>query len=174
MKSRHDTLVLANVSRRHVLKGLAASGALVLAARWDLAVAADAAKPKYGAEGMPNGWVDDPNVFIRIDRDGTVTVVNHRAEMGQGIRTSLVMVAADELGADWDRVRVEQAPADEAKYGNQNTDGSRSMRHWFDPMRRAAAAARTMLEQAAATQWEVPGSECRAGIGTVVHVPSGR
>ncbi|WP_148254761.1 xanthine dehydrogenase family protein molybdopterin-binding subunit [Aidingimonas lacisalsi] len=172
MNRLRDDLMLANVSRRHVLKGLAASGALVIAARWDWALADEEAA--YGAEAMPHGWVDDPNVFIRIDEDGTVTVTNHRAEMGQGIRTSLVMVAADELGADWDRVRVDQAPGDEEKYGNQNTDGSRSMRHWFDPMRRAAAAARTMLEQAAAEQWEVPVSECRAGVHVVVHEPSGR
>lgn len=170
-----NRLLLANVSRRHVLSGMAAGGALVLAARWDFAFADDAEEaPRYGADGMPNGWVDDPNVFIRIDEDGSVTVINHRAEMGQGIRTSLVMVAADELGADWDRVRVEQAPGDEATYGNQNTDGSRSMRHWFDPMRRAAAAARTMLEQAAAEQWGVPADECKAGVHIIVHTPSGR
>ena len=170
-----NRLLLANVSRRHVLRGMAAGGALVLAARWDFAFADDAEEaPRYGADGMPNGWVDDPNVFIRIDEDGSVTVINHRAEMGQGIRTSLVMVAADELGADWDRVRVEQAPGDEATYGNQNTDGSRSMRHWFDPMRRAAAAARTMLEQAAAEQWGVPADECKASVHIIVHTPSGR
>ncbi|MEX0584585.1 MAG: molybdopterin cofactor-binding domain-containing protein, partial [Natronospirillum sp.] len=167
-----NSLSLANVSRRHFLKGMAASGAFVLAARWNPSLAAE--DERYGAAGMPNGWVDDPNVFIRIDADGTVTMTNHRAEMGQGIRTSLVMVLADELGADWDRVRVEQAPGDEKKYGNQNTDGSRSMRHWFDPLRRAAAAARTMLEQAAAQQWNVPVSEVRAGVHVVIHEPSGR
>ncbi|MFC4972982.1 molybdopterin cofactor-binding domain-containing protein [Halomonas beimenensis] len=173
MSSTRDTLLLANVSRRHVLKGLAATGALVLAARWDLSLAQEE-EQQYGADAMPHGWVDDPNVFIHIAPDGTITVVNHRAEMGQGIRTSLVMVAADELGADWERVRVEQAPGDEETYGNQNTDGSRSMRHWFDPMRRAAASARTMLEQAAADQWGVPVGECRAGVQVVVHAPSGR
>ncbi|KGE76955.1 xanthine dehydrogenase family protein molybdopterin-binding subunit [Halomonas salina] len=173
MSDTRDTLLLANVSRRHVLKGLAATGALVLAARWDLALGQEE-EQQYGADAMPHGWVDNPNVFLHIAPDGTVTVVNHRAEMGQGIRTSLVMVAADELGADWERVRVEQAPGDEATYGNQNTDGSRSMRHWFDPMRRAAASARTMLEQAAAARWEVPAGECRAGVQVVVHAPSGR
>ncbi|SDK97493.1 isoquinoline 1-oxidoreductase, beta subunit [Franzmannia pantelleriensis] len=172
MTTHRDTLLLANVSRRHVLKGLAASSALVIAARWSPLLADDEAS--YGAEAMPHGWVDDPNVFIRIDEDGTVTVVNHRAEMGQGIRTSLVMVAADELGADWQQVKVEQAPGDEETYGNQNTDGSRSMRHAFDPMRRAAAAARTMLEQAAAEQWQVPVDECQAGVHVVIHAASGR
>ncbi|EPC00789.1 hypothetical protein L861_13440 [Litchfieldella anticariensis FP35 = DSM 16096] len=172
MNRSSDSLILENVSRRSFLKGLAAGSALVLAAKWDLALAQQE-KP-YGAEAMPGGWVDDPNVFIRIDEDGTVTIVNHRAEMGQGIRTSLVMVAADELGADWQRVRVEQAPGNHDKYGNQNTDGSRSMRHWFDPMRRAAAAARTMLEQAAAQRWGVPVDECQAGVHVVVHEPTGR
>ncbi|MFC3283944.1 xanthine dehydrogenase family protein molybdopterin-binding subunit [Litchfieldella rifensis] len=172
MNRSSDNLILENVSRRSFLKGLAAGSALVLAAKWDLALAQQE-KP-YGADAMPGGWVDDPNVFIRIDEDGTVTIVNHRAEMGQGIRTSLVMVAADELGADWQRVRVEQAPGNHDKYGNQNTDGSRSMRHWFDPMRRAAAAARTMLEQAAAQRWAVPVDECQAGVHVVVHEPTGR
>ena len=169
-----DSLLLANVSRRQILKGMAASGALVIAARWNLAWAEEQESPKYGADGMPHGWVDDPNVFIHIDTDGSVTVVNHRSEMGQGIRTSLVMVVADELGADWQKVRVEQAPGNEERYGNQDTDGSRSMRHWFDPMRRAAAAARTMLEQAAAAQWDVDAKECQAGVHSVKHSPSGR
>ncbi|MDR5900037.1 molybdopterin-dependent oxidoreductase [Halomonas vilamensis] len=167
-----DTLLLANVSRRGLLKGLAAGSAFLLAARWDLGFANEQAQ--FGAGAMPGGWVDDPNVFIHIDTDGVVTIVNNRAEMGQGIRTSLVMVAADELGADWEQVRAEQANADQDKYGNQNTDGSRSMRHWYDPMRRAAAAARLMLEQAAADQWGVPVHEVRAEIHKVVHRSSGR
>ena len=82
--------------------------------------------------------------------------------------------AADELGADWDRVAVQQARADQDRYGNQNTDGSRSMRHWYDPMRRAAASARMMLEQAAANEWGVPASECEAGVHEVRHKASGR
>ncbi|MDW7747664.1 xanthine dehydrogenase family protein molybdopterin-binding subunit [Halomonas sp.] len=167
-----DTLLLANVSRRGLLKGLAGGSALLLAARWDLGLANEQAQ--FGAGAMPGGWVDNPNVFIHIDSDGLVTIVNNRAEMGQGIRTSLVMVAADELGADWDRVRAEQANADQDRYGNQNTDGSRSMRHWYEPMRRAAAAARLMLEQAAANQWDVPVHEVRAEIHQVVHPATGR
>ena len=173
MTEERDSLQIANVSRRRFLGGMAGASALVLAARWDMALASDEEK-QYGAAGMPGGWVDDPNVFIQIDPDGGVTIINHRAEMGQGIRTSLVMVAADELGADWDRVAVQQARADQARYGNQNTDGSRSMRHWYDPMRRAAASARMMLEQAAANEWDVPASECEAGVHEIAHKPSGR
>ncbi len=172
MSRSDDRLLLANVSRRRFLMGLAGGSALVLAARWDMPLANE--KAQFGAGAMPGGWVDDPNVFIHIDSDGTVTVVNNRAEMGQGIRTSLVLLAADELGADWDRVRVRQAEANQEKYGNQNTDGSRSMRHWYDPMRRAAAAARLMLEQAAASQWSVPLYEVRTDIHKVIHTPSGR
>lgn len=171
-ESASGDVQLANVSRRGFLKGLTAAGAMVLAARWTPVLAAD--EPQYGAAAMPNGWVDNPDVFISIDRAGTVTLVNHRGEMGQGIRTSIIMVLADELGADWQRVRAEQAIAHEEKYGNQNTDGSRSMRHWFDPLRRAAAAARTMLEQAAANRWGVPVSECRAGVHQITHLPTQR
>ncbi|GAB3114863.1 xanthine dehydrogenase family protein molybdopterin-binding subunit [Aestuariicella hydrocarbonica] len=171
--NRDQALQLANVSRRSFLKGIAASGALVLAVSWDPATA-ESEPRKYGADYMAHGWVDNPNIFIRVARDGQVTIINHRGEMGQGIRTSLVMVMADEMGADWQQVHVEQAIANEEKYGNQDTDGSRSMRHWFEPLRRAGAAARTMLEQAAANQWQVPVSECRTDVHAVVHTPSQR
>src|SRR5258705_2622521 len=89
--------------------------------------------------------------------------------MGQGVRTSLPMVVADELEADWSRVRVRQAQGDEVRYGNQDTDGSRSVRHFFAPMRRCGAAARAMLEQAAAAQWGVPVAEVAANHHEVVH-----
>ncbi|MBZ2168202.1 xanthine dehydrogenase family protein molybdopterin-binding subunit [Marinobacter sp. F4216] len=169
-----DPVLLANVSRRRFMLGVAGGSALVLAARWDWAHANTEEEQKYGAAGMPGGWTDDPNVFIQIDADGTVTLVNHRSEMGQGIRTSVAMVMADELGANWDQVKVQQAVGDHSRYGNQNTDGSRSMRHWYGPLRRAAAAARQMLEQSAANQWLVPVEEVRAGVHEVVHEPSGR
>ena len=140
------------VDRRAFLAGL---GGLVLVASVSRIVkAADA--PKYGADGMEHGWRDDPLLFVAIGEDGIVTVVVHRSEMGQGIRTGLPIVVADELDADWSKVRVTQAPGDEEKFGNQDTDGSRSMRHHFDPMRRVGAAARTMLEAAAAATWNVP------------------
>lgn len=169
-----DTLLLVNVSRRHFLKGLAASSAVVLAARWDLVQAESDKNKAYGADAMPHGWVDNPNVFIALSDTGEVTITHHRGEMGQGIRTSLVMVIADEMGADWKKVRVEQAIGHEEKYGNQNTDGSRSMRHWFDPLRRAGAAMRMMLEQAAAQQWQVPVAECQTDVHRVVHQPTQR
>src|SRR5258708_6605722 len=93
--------------------------------------------------------------------------------MGTGIRTGLPMVLADELEADWQKVRIVQAQGD-AKYGDQNTDGSRSVRHFFEPMRQAGAAARQMLEESAAATWKVPVGECRARNHYVVHVPTNR
>ncbi|WP_404938766.1 xanthine dehydrogenase family protein molybdopterin-binding subunit [Pseudomonas sp. JDS08PS003] len=164
---------LSNLSRRSFLKGVSATGALVLAASWGWQEAF-AEDNKFGADGMPHGWVDDPKVYVSIASDGSVTVICNRSEMGQGVRTSLSMVVADELDADWAQVKVKQAPGDEARFGNQDTDGSRSMRHWYEPMRRCGAAARTMLEQAAAEQWQVPLTECRAQLHKVVHQPSGR
>src|SRR4029434_4708992 len=159
-----------NVSRRRFLQGLSLGG-LVLA----VGSSAMAQEPKkYGADGMPNGWVDDPLSFVSSADDGTVTIVCHRSEMGQGVRTGMPMIVADELEADWKRVRVAQAPGDEKKFGNQDTDGSRSTRHFFEPMRRCGAAARVMLEAAAAERWKVPVSEVTAKNHEVVHRASGR
>jgi isoquinoline 1-oxidoreductase beta subunit len=166
-------LVIANVSRRRFLQGVSALGGLVLAVGYPRALRAED-PPKYGADGMPNGWVDDPLAFVAIGEDGTVTIVCHRSEMGQGVRTGMPMIVADELEADWKRVRVAQAPGDEKRYGNQDTDGSRSTRHFFDPMRRCGAAARAMLEAAAAAQWQVPVAQVEARNHEVVHKPTGR
>jgi isoquinoline 1-oxidoreductase beta subunit len=166
-------LVIANVSRRRFLRNASALGGFVLVAGFPGAAHA-ADPPKYGADGMPHGWVDNPLVFVAIGEDGTVSIVCHRSEMGQGIRTGMPIIVADELEADWSRVRVVQAPGDEEKYGNQDTDGSRSTRHFFMPMRRCGAAARQMLEAAAAAQWKVPASEVQAKNGEVIHTKSGR
>ncbi len=167
------SLMIANVSRRQFLQGVTALGGLVLAVGYPSAAHAED-PPKYGADGMPNGWIDNPLAFVAIADDGTVTIVCHRSEMGQGVRTGMPMIVADELEADWKRVRVVQAPGDEQRYGNQDTDGSRSTRHFFDPMRRCGAAARTMLEAAAAARWQVPASQVEAKNHEVVHRPTGR
>ena len=168
-----DAVVIANVSRRRFLRDVSALGGLVLAAGLPAAVRAQQA-PKYGADGMPHGWVDSPLVFVAIAENGIVSIVCHRGEMGQGVRTGMPMIVAEELEADWRRVRVVQAPGDEERYGNQDTDGSRSTRHFFDPMRRCGAAARQMLEAAAAAQWKVPIGEVEAKNHEVVHRPTGR
>jgi len=162
---------LTNVSRRAFLRGLAA-GTFVLAVR--VSPPAFGQEKKYGGEAMSGGLKDDPRVFLAIADDGTVTLLCNRAEMGQGVRTSWAIVVADELEADLARVKVLQAPGDEARYGNQNTDGSRSMRHHFEPLRRIGAAARQMLEEEAAARWGVPVTAVRAINHEVVHAASRR
>ena len=153
--STHRTLKISNVSRRQLLKGVAASGGLVLLAQLTGVKGALAGYPT-GASAMPNGVVSDPKIFVSIGNDGIVSIVAARAEMGTGAaRTALPMMLADELGADWARVRVVQSPGDEKTYGNQDTDGSRSVRHFIQPMRQCGAAARQMLESAAAKKWGV-------------------
>ena len=115
-----------------------------------------------------------PAAYLRLDDTGTVTVICHRSEMGQGIRTSVAMIVADELDADWSRVQVEQAPGDEKTYGSQNTDGSRSIRDFYPALREAGATGRALLEAAAAKHWNVPVSEVEAAQHVVVHRSSGR
>ncbi|QJR15361.1 xanthine dehydrogenase family protein molybdopterin-binding subunit [Usitatibacter palustris] len=160
------------VTRRDFLQAIAATGGFALAGGINEVFAAD--PPKYGADGMPNGWIDNPLVFVAIAPDGIVSVTCHRAEMGQGVRTGVTMIIADELEADWSKIRVVQAPGDEKKYGNQDTDGSRTTRHFFTPMRRCGAAARQMLEGAAAAKWGVPVSEVKAANHVVTHAKSGK
>lgn len=110
-----------------------------------------------------------PNVFVSITSDNEVTIVAHRSEMGTGIRTSLPQIVADELGADWSKVKIVQAEGDEEKYGNQNTDGSFSVRMFYEPMRKTGATARHMLIAAAAKQWEVSPEECHTENSQVIH-----
>lgn len=160
-----------HTTRRTFLQG-SLSG-LLLSVGLNGTVRAEDAR-KYGADSMPGGTVDTPHVFISIEPDGRTTLIAHRVEMGTGVRTSLPMVIADELEADWARVTVVQADANEARYGNQNVDGSRSVRHFLLPMRRAGAAARQMLEAAAAARWGVPASEVQARQHTLLHTPTGR
>ena len=160
-----------NVSRRTILKRLGIAGAFVLAAP---VMSRTAFAYETGAKDMPHGVVVDPRVFVAIAPDGAVTIVAHRSEMGTGIRTSLPLVVAEEMEADWTRVKVQQADGDEVKYGNQDTDGSRSTRHYLMPMRQIGAAARTMLENAAARRWGVPVAEVKATNHEVVHGASGR
>ena len=168
----HEIPVVTNVSRRRVLRGLAAGG-LVVAAQFP--VVRDALGYATGANKMPNGTVSDPHVFVSIARDGIVTIVAARAEMGTGAaRTTLPMIVADELEADWAKVRIKQSPGDEKTYGNQDTDGSRSVRHFIQPMRLCGASARMMLQQAAANRWGVEAAEVEAKNHELIHAASGR
>jgi isoquinoline 1-oxidoreductase beta subunit len=123
------------------------------------------------AETITAPW--SPDVYISFDAAGTVNIISHRVEMGQGTKTGLPAVVADELEAAWDRVKVVQGMADQ-RYGDQNTDGSHSVRDFLHRMREAGATARAMLEQAAAQQWQVDVSGCRADRHRVIHAASGR
>jgi len=159
-----------NVSRRGFLQGVVSTSALILSVRLvpDLL---------WAAENPPATSADKatlhPNAFVGIDTDGTVYIVAHRSEMGTSSRTSVPLILADELDADWKRVKLEQAIGD-PRYGDQDTDGSHSVRSFFEVMRLAGATARVMLTQAAAKQWGVPVSECHSDLHVIVHPASNR
>ncbi|HLK33106.1 MAG TPA: molybdopterin cofactor-binding domain-containing protein, partial [Terriglobales bacterium] len=157
---------ILNLSRRGFLKGMVTTGALVLSVRI-LPSGLLAEEVAYAGTHADHATLH-PSVYVGIDTDGTVYIVAHRSEMGTGIRTSLPLVLADELDADCKRVKIEQAIGD-ARYGSQETDGSQSIREFYDAMREAGATARLMLTRAAAQQWNVPESECRAELHNIVH-----
>lgn len=161
---------IRNVSRRDFLHGIAVGGGFVLVA----SVPGCRRLSDRLAGGAPGGEAFAPSVFLSMDATGAVTIVAHRSEMGQGVRTSLPMAVADEMEADWARVHVAQAPGDQKTYGNQNTDGSQSVRHFLRPMREIGATARTMLERAGAKHWGVPASTVHARSHQVVHAATGR
>jgi isoquinoline 1-oxidoreductase beta subunit len=119
-----------------------------------------------------------PNAWLRIGADNNVLVIVDRSEMGQGISTSLPMLLAEELDADWTRIRFEFAPADKAYinplFGMQGTGGSTSVRAAFTPLRQAGAQARDMLLSAAAQTWKVEKGECRTEKGAVLHPATSR
>src|SRR6266851_4994469 len=157
-------ITVENLSRRSILRGIGIGSGLVLGFH-------------VGFRSFPAGAAPEPgfapNVYVSIDDSGLVTIVAHRSEMGTGIRTGLPRVLADELDADWKRVKVVQADGD-IKYGDQNTDGSRSMRQFYQPLREAGAVARQMLEEAAARVWNVDPANCHAQNHAIVHEPTGR
>ncbi|MCY4499754.1 MAG: molybdopterin-dependent oxidoreductase [Rhodospirillaceae bacterium] len=162
--------MFTNLSRRTVLKGIAGTGGFVIGAR----IGADQllGLPANAAEGKL-----DANLFVAVDGDGSVTITCARSEMGQGIRTSLPMIIADEMEADWARCSVVQADAEQKwnDFGQElDTDGSRSVRRDINHLRAAGAGARKMLEMAAAEMWGVPAEECVAQNHRVSHAPSGR
>jgi len=157
-KDRKDQSKVFVASRRDFLKlGSLATGGLLLGVNFQCS----------GPKGETVTFA--PNVYISINSDNEVTLVAHRSEMGTGIRTTLPQIMADELGADWSKIKIIQAEGDEEKYGNQNTDGSFSVRMFYEPMRKAGATARHMLISVAATEWGVDASECDTQNGMVIH-----
>ncbi|MFI5095405.1 MAG: molybdopterin cofactor-binding domain-containing protein, partial [Candidatus Acidiferrales bacterium] len=162
-------------SRRDFLKEMLSAGAFVLG----VSVMPEQlfAAPRNGGAGDPFPPKGEaplrPSVYLAIDTDGTAYIVAHRSEMGNGVRTSLPRIVADELDADWARVKVVQAIGSE-KYGDQDTDGSHSVVSFFVPLREAGATARLMLVRAAAQQWGVPETECSTELHHVMHKASGK
>lgn len=161
------TITRTQVTRRSFLATLSATS-LILAGKVGLGQEA-------GLLDASLRHADDfaPDFFVAIAPDGGVTILVHRSEMGTGIRTSLPRIVADELEADWNRVVIQQAIGDR-RLGDQNTDGSNSIRLFFDRMRVAGATARTMLERAAANKWNVEADQCYAENHWIKHKGSDR
>jgi isoquinoline 1-oxidoreductase beta subunit len=160
------------ISRREFLKTTLAGAGLTLAAS-----ITPFGSRLLSAQEVKKGLFN-PNVWIRITPDNVVTIVVNKSEMGQGVLTSLPMIAADELEADWKQVRFLEAPGGnkyiDPNWGMQLTGGSTSIRHMFEPLRKAGAAARQMLRTAAAQTWGVPVNECAAFKNTVRNTKSGK
>ncbi len=168
-----------NLSRRRFVQGTAAG--LTLGFSLPAALAAGAPKAIAASAGTASaGATFEPNAFVRIGSDDTVTVISKHLEMGQGTYTGLATILADELDADWATVRVEGAPADAKRYNNllwgpaQGTGGSTAMANSWEQMRKAGATARAMLVAAAARRWQVPPEQIQVRQGVVSHPASGR
>jgi len=162
---------LRKISRREFLKKTGQmGGGLVFALTFSSACQTDPIPSGLAANAKKSV---SPNVYVNIKGDGVVEIVCHRSEMGQGIRTSLPQIIADELDADWDKIRVIQAIGHEL-YGDQNTDGSTSIRKHFDLLRNAGATARNMMISAASVMWSVPEKECITRKHAVHHLNSNK
>jgi isoquinoline 1-oxidoreductase subunit beta len=170
VSSDHDLAM----DRRGFLKGMLGAGAFVLSVQIapTSLFSADAGVGAAAVEGMAKA-VLQAGVYLAIGADGTTYIVSHRSEMGNGVRTALPRIVADELDADWSRVKVVQATGNE-KYGDQDTDGSHSVVSFFTPLREAGATARLMLVRAAAQKWGVPEKECVTEVHAVLHKASGK
>lgn len=178
--NKPDTLSEQGMKRRNfIIAGAAAGGGLLIGFAFPHMFGRKDDQPAKGdaAEAPADGF--SPNAFIRIDKEGVVTLVMSKVEMGQGTFTSITMLIAEELGVDPSQVKLAQAPADEKKYadpmlGGQVTGGSTSIRGAWEPMRKAGAVARTMLVSAASQEWNVDAGECQVENGHVLHRASGK
>lgn len=161
---------LENLNRRAFVKGIFSAGAFVLCGQ--IAPVRLLAGTLQTLTDPLEAAAFHPGLWLGIEPDGTVIIVAARSEMGTGASTDLPRIVADELDADWGRVKIVQALGD-PKYGDQDTDGSHSVRSFFDTMRVAGATAREMLVRAAAARWGVPVADCAAELHTVVYRPAG-
>jgi isoquinoline 1-oxidoreductase beta subunit len=164
-----DTTV--RVDRRQFLRVTAIAGGGILLGSY-LTAAESFAETATGVGGGAAEFI--PNAFIRITPDGIATIIAKNPEIGQGVKTMLPMLIADELDVDWKNVRIEQAGLDTTKFTGQSAGGSTATPTNWLPMRRVGAAARAMLITAAAQTWSVPESECETASGVVTHKGSGR
>ncbi|WP_411818575.1 molybdopterin cofactor-binding domain-containing protein [Hyphococcus sp. DH-69] len=162
---------IEKVSRRDFLRAGGVGGAFILGTT--LIGCSDSSQSITETNAAKDAVLKPLNLFVSLDEDGKVQILCHRAEMGQHARTGMARVIADELEADWSKIVVVQAEG-EAKYGDQNTDGSTTIRADFTRLRRIGASVRSMLERAAAQEWDVPLNECTAELHEVVHEPTGR
>jgi isoquinoline 1-oxidoreductase subunit beta len=163
----HAAEKFGHTSRRNFLRASAAAGGLLLTFGFRALVKA---APTDSAE-IPHGMI---TAYVRISPENVVTIMAKNPEIGQGVKTMLPMLVAEELDVDWAQVRTEQADLNPALYGNQHAGGSTSTPQNWDPLRKAGAAARQMLVAAAAKRWNAPESECETASGQVQHKASGR
>ena len=175
LEKTSSKFAVVNVTRRSFLEGALSASAFVLCVAKTPLLAKAAGNVALGSAAPSiDATAFHPSIFLGIQPDGTVLIVAHRTEMGNGVRTSLPRIVADELDADWSRVEVIQGDGDE-RYGSQDTDGSHSVREFFDRLRETGATARLMLVRAAAQQWGVPEAQCVADPAHVVsHKASNR
>jgi isoquinoline 1-oxidoreductase subunit beta len=159
-------------TRRAFLQTAASAGGVLL-------VGIHFPRASVAATNIPPAAPFAPDAFIRIDRQGAVTLIMPQVEMGQGIYTAIAMILAEELDARWEQVKVEHAPPNTKLYANpifgvQATGGSTSVRAFWTPLRKAGASARALLIEAAARRWKVSADTCHSANSTVTHQPSGR